>query len=172
MTEEVVLRGEPPWKLAGRWIALFVAVIFGVFASLLVLTSGGDTLPVWLGFFVAVEASIYLFSGPFYRPRVISVKVQGDGITVRNREEEEARVPFSDVRRIASSFAACTLVARSGMKYVLGFGFGGANGDVLMQHYKVWAVRNVVDLMEFNTRDGISSRPVKNLEVYERRRGD
>lgn len=169
MAGKIELRGEAPWKYAGRWIALSIAVVFGVFAALLVLTSAGNGLLIWLAIFVAVEMAIYLFSGPLYRPRVMSVVIREEGLAIRESKGTEVRVPFSDVKRIASSSAACTVLSKSGAKHMLGFGFGGAKGDSILGAYKVWAERNEVDLMEFHSRDGVSSRPVKNLEVYERR---
>lgn len=166
------LHGEAPWKHAGRWIALLVAGVFGVFAGLLALTSAWTALLIWLGFFVAVEIVLYMFSGPLYRPRVKSVSIKEEGLTIRDRRGTETWIPFSRIKRIASSFAACTLVSHSGAKHLLGFGFGGSNGDSILRSYKAWAAHNAVELLEFNSRDGISNRPVKNLEVDDRGRGD
>ncbi len=165
-TEKRELLYQKPWRFVGNFLTVLLAIIYVPFATVLVLGSNIRGTLVWTGVFLIIAAGLYLFLGPFYRPTVVSVIVKDNGLLVRKRDGTESRAQFADVRRIASSSASCAWILKSGEKLLLGPGFGGTQGDVILQSYKEWADGKGLELLEYNTRDGFTSRRVKNLETF------
>lgn len=165
------LRCETAWKHAGWWLAALVAGVFLFFALFLALGPNRDLISMWLGwlgFLALIEIPLYLFTGPLYRPEVRSIGVRRENLVLRMRDDEEALIAYREVNRITCSSASSALVMKSGEKRILGFGFGGDQGDVILETFRAWAEENGVELLEYQTRDFFPGSAVKNLEVYER----
>jgi hypothetical protein len=166
------LHAQRPWEYFGKWAALIIAVSFwSLWAALAYATEFKGFFMAWVGagilLFVVFEAGMYIVLGPLNRPEVLSALIRDDSAQIRNRDGSERRIPFSSVKRIAISHFSGALYLWSGEICVLGYGFGGSQGDVLLKAYKEWAKDKEVDFIEYDTRDGVTSHPVKNVESVE-----
>lgn len=166
-TEDAELRCEKVWKYVGRLITVSFAIAFVPFAIVFALGPNRNLLAFWIGLFVILELGLYLFMGPLYRPTVISVLVQHDALLIRNRDGTEARIRFSDIKRISSGYAASIVIGKSGDRHPLGFGFGGAQGDVILKSYRKWAEAKRIKLLESESRGRVTSHLGKNLETLD-----
>jgi hypothetical protein len=124
----------------------------------------GLEVAVWLG----VCALTWLSVRPDYRPDPISALVKSDGLALRRRKGSEDWIPYTDVKRIAVSPRAAGVILKSGKRSPLGFGTGGTGGEILLKAYKDWAAGKGFEVLEYDTRDNLSSHPVKNVEFWER----
>ncbi len=171
--ESTELKPRTPWQLLGKWLVLIVSLSFWTIWTVLGFALRFEEFQLFwviagIVIFVGLILVLFLVTGPLYGPSVRSVTVGSDSLLVEEPEGQETHVAFPDIQRIASSSVAMTVVLRSGTKYVLGYGFGGKTGDLILERYRQHAERNGIELLEYETR-GMTSQRVRNLEVRERR---
>ncbi len=161
------LRSAAAWEYAGKWVTILLAAMFLPF--LIVLGIEGDTgfLVIWTIAAVSAWAVLYVGLGPLHRPQIKAIHVGEEGLVLQSGDEGESWIPYGEVRRIASGSASTTVWTKFS-KHVLGYGFGGDQGDIILQAYRVWAGGRGIDLLEYKTRDTFPRCSVRNIEVYER----
>ncbi len=159
------------WFFVVVMVSILLFVAWGAYTTV---TRFSDVPASWevaaveVIFGVGICLLIWLSVRPFYRLDPVSALVKSDGLAVRRRNGSEEWIPFADVKRIAVSPRAAGMILKSGKHSALGFGTGGTRGEILLKAYKDWAAGEGIEVLEYDTRDNLSSRPVKNVEFWER----
>ncbi len=161
------LRPKNPWKYFGKWAIALVLLIFLPFVVLLAVEGNMQLLVVWVVLLLFAEVLIFLMLGPFYRPRIGSVLVKEIGLFARYRDGSEFVIAFRDISRISSGSASSAVILNTGKKHILGFGFGGSQGDAILQAHRAWAQRNGIGLREYKTPDVLPGSFVTNVAVVD-----
>jgi len=159
------------WVFAAFMIGYSLFIAYGAYTTV---TKFSNEAGAWyvagveiaVGFFMCVL--IWLALRLSDRLDVVSAMVMNDGLAVRRRNGSEDWIPFADVKRIAVSPRAASVILKTGKHNLMDFGTGGTRGEILLKAYKDWAAGEGVEVLEYDTRDNLSSRPVKNVEFWER----